>query len=80
MSPLQSSGFQMRLEDGTYSVYMVKAGGMTVPADKQRAVYSNRNMSKAQTVSDALNSGLLLAVNRAVGVHRQARPVVREDK
>lgn len=60
-------GFQLRLEEGVYHVYLIRVGECRIPAAEQVAVFSDRSRAKAQPVADALNSGLLHAVSFALG-------------
>ena len=70
MSTPQPFGFRMQPEDGVYCVYLIRADGRDIPKDKQRVVYANRNLGKAQSVSDALNSGLWTTIARVIAVSR----------
>lgn len=58
--------FQLRPREGTWHVFLVRAQGREVPVDRQHSVFSDRNMSRAQTVCDALNRGLLTGIDRAL--------------
>jgi hypothetical protein len=70
----QQTGYQVRPRAGAgYGVYLVKADGEEVPRDRQRAVFVNMSQHRAQTVSDALNNGLLSRVVSAVNAEREAR-------
>ena len=70
MNTPQSPGFQMRQEDGVYCIYLVRADGRDIPKDKQRIVYTNRNRSRAQNISDELNNGLFTVIARVITVSR----------
>lgn len=51
--------FQMRLENGSYGVYMIRVNGSDIPRLAQRRVYATPYQPRAQVISDALNGGLL---------------------
>ena len=68
----QHDGYQMRLEDGVYHVYLTRAFGREVPRDKQVSVFRDANRARVQPVADALNSGLTRAIGFAVAKSRTA--------
>lgn len=58
--------FQLRVTEGTWRVFLVRTDGREVPADRQYPVFSDKSMSRAQTVCDALNRGMLVAIGSAM--------------
>lgn len=62
--------FQMRREDSAWNVYLVEVDGHEVPRDRQRVVYTDAGMTRAQTVCDALNNGLGTRIGRAARAER----------
>lgn len=58
----QSNAFQLRLQDGSYNVYMIRVNGTSLPRDRQRFIFGSPVRARAQLVSDALNNGLLTRI------------------
>jgi hypothetical protein len=67
------TGYQVRPGSGMYGVYLVKADGQPIPADRQQRVFAHPSFDRAQVVCDALNNALLSRVVRAVNADRRAR-------
>lgn len=59
-------GFEMRLEDGVYHVYLTRVRGRDLPRAEQVSVMRDRSRAKVQPVADALNNGLLRVISFAI--------------
>ena len=69
----QAERFQMRLSEGMYRVFLVQADGEPVPVARQEPVFEHRQITRAQTVCDALNNGMLAKIARGIRAERKAR-------
>jgi hypothetical protein len=54
--------FQMRLEGGSYYVFMTRVGNRDVPRLRQQWVHATPHRAAAQTLCDALNNGMLTRI------------------
>lgn len=71
--PQKSTAYQMRREDGRYNVYMTRFAGAEVPRDRQYPVYTWPDITRAQTVCDALNNGLVMRIEAAASAAKRER-------
>jgi hypothetical protein len=62
----KSIEFQLRLEGGSYSVFLTRVKNRDVPRLQQRTMYASPHQLRAQVICDALNNGMAVRILRAV--------------
>ena len=84
MTQQRRLAFQMRVSNGKYTVYLIRALGRPVPSAVQRAVFTSPNQSRAQLICDSLNNGLwdqiYLAAEAAVNAQQAAQAAARVER
>jgi hypothetical protein len=64
------ASFRMQLHNGEYSILLARVDGHDIPEEKQRPVYRNASLSRAQAILHALNGDLIANIALATRIER----------